>query len=329
MSNYWQVAAGSAGREYSDEFIRYGLAFVGGGTQIDTMARVQPGDRVLLKRGKSELRAVGVVVARDGKHNGCGDKTWLRDFDGWDLEAYCFVEWHVPPKPLSVSGLTRATIQAIRVQKIIDTVEKILKEQPASSFETEPITTRQVEDEELIEFLIRQGLRIAAAEELTATFRRIRRLANYYRHHPAGWDQIREHETRTFLIVPLLLALGWSEQAIKIEQPTSGGRVDLALFDGPFTGDPSECISLIETKGFAQGLSYAPEQARNYAQHFPKCQVIFVSNGYCYKAYRRNENGFSVEPSAYLNVCDPREAYPVNPKIPGALEVLRLLLKRN
>jgi type I restriction-modification system DNA methylase subunit len=77
----------------------------------------------------------------------------------------------------------------------------------------------------------------------------------------------------------------------------------------------------------AEGILYAPEQARNYAQHFPKCQVIFVSNGYCYKAYRRTKNGFSSEPSAYLNIRDPRDAYPLNPKIPGALEVLRLLLK--
>jgi len=103
--------------------------------------------------------------------------------------------------------------------------------------------------------------------------------------------------------------------------------VDLALFDGPFTGDSNESIALIETKGFAQGLSYAPEQAREYARHFPKCRVIFVSNGYCYKAYRCTKDGFSSEPSAYLNIRDPRDAYPLNPKIPGALEVLRLLLK--
>jgi hypothetical protein len=327
MSNYWQIAAGSSGREYSDEFIRYGLAFVGGDTQIETMTRVQPGDRVLLKRGLSEIRAVGVVVERDGKHNGCGDKDWLRDFEGWDLQAYCCVEWHVPPSPLSVSGLTRATIQSTWKPEIIEAVEKVLKEHPVSAVEGEPKPTRRVEDEEIVEFLIGEGLRIAAAEELTSTFRRIRRLANYYFHHSAGWEHIREHETRTFLIVPLLLALGWPEQAIKIEQPTNGGRVDLALFDGPFAGDPTECIALIETKGFAQGLSYAPEQARNYAQHFPKCQVIFVSNGYCYKAYRRTKNGFSSEPSAYLNIRDPRDAYPLNPKIPGALEVLRLLLK--
>lgn len=329
MSNYWQVAAGSSGRDYCDEFIRFGLAFVGGETQIETMNRVQPGDRVLLKRGLSEIRAVGVVVARDGKHNGCGDKDWLRDFEGWDLQAYCCVEWHVPPRPVSVAGLTRSTIERTWKAEIIEAAEKVLKAHPASKIEREPKPTRRVEDEEIVEFLIGEGLRIAAAEELTTTFRRIRRLANYYFQHPAGWEHIREHETRTFLIVPLLLALGWPEQSIKIEQPTKGGRVDLALFDGPFAGKPNESIALIETKGFAQGLSYAPDQARSYAKHFPKCRVIFVSNGYCYKAYRRTKDGFSTEPSAYLNIRDPRDAYPLNPKVRGALEVLRLLLKAN
>jgi hypothetical protein len=327
MNNYWQIAAGSSGRDYSDEFIRFGIAFVGGDTQIDTMTQVQPGDRVLLKRGLYEIIAVGVIVAREGKHNGCEDKDWLRDFDGWDLPAYCYVEWHVPPKPLAASGLTRATIQCTWKSEITEAAEKALKEYPATEIEPEPKLTRRVEDEEIVEFLIKEGLRISAAEELTATFRRIRRLANYYYLHSAGWEHIREHETRTFLIVPLLLALGWPEQSIKIEQPTEGGKVDLALFDGPFTGDSNESIALIETKGFAQGLSYAPEQAREYARHFPKCRVIFVSNGYCYKAYRCTKDGFSSEPSAYLNIRDPRDAYPLNPKIPGALEVLRLLLK--
>jgi len=289
--------------------------------------RATPGDRVLLKRGLSEIRAVGVVVTRDGKHNGCGDKEWLRDFEGWDLPAYCCVDWHVPQSPLSVSGLTRATIQNTRKSDIIKAAEQVLEDHAASNIEVEPKRTRRVEDEEIVEFLIGQGLRISAAEELTTTFRRIRRLANYYYDGPAKWEEIREHETRTFLIVPLLLALGWPEQSIKIEQPVAGGRVDLALFNGPFAGVPNESVALIETKGFAQGLSYAPDQVRDYARHFPKCQVIFVSNGYCYKAYRRTADGFSSEPSAYLNIRDPRDAYPLNPEIPGALELLRLLLK--
>lgn len=328
MTKYWQVAAGSVGRDYSDEFIKYGLAFVGGEVQIATMAQVQPGDRILLKRGLNGIRAVGVVVTRDGKHSGCADKHWLRDFDGWDLQAYCCVEWYVPPSPIVVSGLTRATIQNTWKPEIIAAAEQVLKDYPTSSIEAEPAATQRVDDEQIVDFLISQGLRISAAEELTATFRRIRRLVNYYFTETAiRREDVREHETRTFLIVPLLIALGWPEQSIKIEQPVPGGRVDLALFAGPYAGDPNEAVSLIETKGLAQGLSFAPEQVQIYAQHFSKCLVVFVSNGCCYKAYKRTAEGFSKEPSAYLNIRDPRDVYPLNPKIQGALEVLRLLLK--
>ena len=65
MSNYWQIAAGSAGREYSDEFIRYGLAFVGGNDHIETMTKVQPGDRVILKRVKEEEKTKGGIIIPD------------------------------------------------------------------------------------------------------------------------------------------------------------------------------------------------------------------------------------------------------------------------
>ena len=33
----WQVAAGSSGRDYTDRFLRHGMAFVGGDTQCSTM----------------------------------------------------------------------------------------------------------------------------------------------------------------------------------------------------------------------------------------------------------------------------------------------------
>jgi len=326
MINYWQVAAGSAGRDYSDVFIKYGLAFVGDKKQEATMDLVQPGDYMLLKRGLTEIVAVGEVVVRGGKHRGNGDKKWLQDVDGWDLPAYCFVDWHEPPSPLPVTGLTRATLQKTWDPDIIAAANTCMKSFPVSPIEPEPKLPDRIDDEQIIEFLVGKGLRIAAAEELTMTFHRIRRLAKYYKEN-VDWEDVREHETRTFLIVPLLLALGWSEQSIKIEQPVEGGRVDLALFNGPYNGDSQSAVVLIESKGFAQGLYYAPGQVKGYAMHFPRCKVIFVSNGYCYKAYEDSGCGFSSEPSAYLNILDPRSAYPLNPKIHGTFELLRLLLK--
>jgi hypothetical protein len=328
MTKYWQIAAGSEGRDYTTDFLRYGMAFVGGDRQCEAMAKVEIGDVVLLKRGLTELVAAGRVVAREGKHRGDGDKPFLSDFDGWNLKAWCYVDWCVPGRSVAVTGFTRNTIQQVWIAELIEAAESVLAGAIAE-FQPEPSPCQAIDDEKIVEFLIGKGLRIADAEDLTVTFRRIRRLANYYYEHEAGWEHIREHETRTFLIVPLLLALGWPEQSIKIEQPVPGGRVDLALFDAPFDGNSETAVALIETKGFTQGLSYAPGQAKGYTASFPDCKVIFVSNGYCYKAYERGAQGFPDVPSAYLNIRSPSDRYPIEPSIPGALRVLELLLRRS
>jgi hypothetical protein len=63
MTKYWQIAAGSDSRDYSQDFLRYGLAFVGGSQQIAIMQQVALGDRVIQKRGLGLILAAGVVVA--------------------------------------------------------------------------------------------------------------------------------------------------------------------------------------------------------------------------------------------------------------------------
>jgi len=53
--SYWLVAAGSLGRDYTEDFLKYGMAFVGGNSQIAKMSRVNIGDVVVLKRGLKEI----------------------------------------------------------------------------------------------------------------------------------------------------------------------------------------------------------------------------------------------------------------------------------
>lgn len=132
---------------------------------------------------------------------------------------------------------------------------------PVRSPKSEPTSTSAVSDSEILAFLIREGLRVSAAEELTQALQRIRLLAEYYYNHQP-WSDIREHETRTFLVIPLLLALGWAEQQLKIELPVKGGRVDIACLDRPFSGNPANVVALIETKGFSSGLDFAPRKHR-------------------------------------------------------------------
>lgn len=329
-SNYWQIAAGSSGRDYSNLFLKYGMAFVGGETQIATMREVNAGDIVVLKQGTQSILAAGKVVKKNGVHNGCSDKEWLRDFDGWDLQAYCFVDWKKPKSPISINGLTRATIQRIHQTKHKVAADNILETGDSVSSLPEPAETRVVNDDELLRFLIKQGLRPSSADELTNTISKIRLLADYYYRH-CRWEDIREHETRTFLVIPLLLALGWAEQQIKIELPCSGGRIDIACFSKSYKGNNDECVAIIETKDFSSGLDYAQKQARTYSKDFPNCKAVIVSNGYCYKTYLRNENSqFQTTPSAYINLLRPRDKYPIDPdNVGGALDAIKWLLPNN
>lgn len=323
---YWQVAAGSGGRNYERAFLKYGMAFVGGDVHRATMARVKAGDVMVLKRGRSSIVAAGRVVERDGTVGGDGDKAWLRDFDGWDLPAYCYVCWHVPDEPVEVEGLTRTTIEHTRVFEHHALADRLIKDAPPREPDPEPQPTRQVNDDEILKFLVARGLRPGSADELTETLRRIRVLASYY-YEECSWSQVREHETRTFLVIPLLLALGWSEQRIKIEYPVNGGRVDIVCLAEAQHQDGSDPKLVIETKDFSRGLDHAQRQVRTYGSRFPTCRALVVTNGYCYKAFLREPSGaFSDGPDAYLNVVRPTERYPLRPEsVGGALDLLDIL----
>ena len=241
----------------------------------------------------------------------------------------------MPHTPIETRGLARGTIQRVRQKHLKDLAEQTLQAVPALlTTDPEPPATKEVSDDRILAFLIEQGLRPGAADELTTAFRRVRLLANYY-YRQRSWHDVREHETRSFLILPLLLALGWAEQQVKIELPVGRRRrADLACFLRPY--DPhrpaketdEDCVLILESKGFSQGLDYAPEQAMQYAKRFPNCQTIAVSNGYCYKTYRRDEQGASGDkPAAYINLLRPRDRYPLDPKnVDGCLEALRLLM---
>jgi hypothetical protein len=320
----WQVAAGSVGRDYTSRFLRHGMAFVGGDTQCSYMDQyVQLGDTMILKRGLSQIVAVGRVDMRDGKFHGNGDKEWLHDFDGWDLPAWCYVDWHKLNEPISTTGLTRNTIQGVNQPHLLAAAEEVLNSTPpTTTYGLEPPDTEEVKDETLISELVQLGLRPGAAEELTQALRRIRLLARFYLNR--DWSLTNEHDIRTFLVVPLLIALGWAEQRMKVELSVpGGGRIDIGCFKKPFSGrEDDQCVALIETKGLTQGLDYATSQAHAYADSFPSCKVILVTNGYCYKAFEREGDTFATEPKAYLNINHSRNRYPLDPEyVGGAIDV--------
>src|SRR6266567_1206384 len=266
--------AGSFGREYSKAFLKFGMAFVGGHEHVESIQRVKPDDRILLKKGKSELVAVGRVVARDGKYAGKDDKKWLRDFDGWNLAGYCFVEWHKLDKATAVPGLGRRTIEPATSHSLRQLAEEVLAQNPVHPSDPEPPDVDELKDDEILRFLVAEGLRPAAAEEVGAALRRIRTLAEFYYRH-CSWNDIREHELRAFLVMPLLLGLGWSEQQIKLEYPAkTGGKIDVACFAVPYSKENKAppvgpindtCRLIVETTHFKQD-SITSQSRRRYTQ---------------------------------------------------------------
>lgn len=344
MSTYWQIAAGSAGRDYSKLFLKFGMAFFGAGAT--KLENINIGDTVILKQGITGISAAGKVVQRDGEHRGNHyedspdkkDKEWLLDVDGWDLPAWCYVDWRMPDggKAISVPGLTRGTISRAYQpgpQKVADDI--LATGRPLKETEHKgPEKTKPVADQELLETLLREGLSPSSADELINKIKNIRDLAGYYRKNYDWNANILEHEARTFLVVPLLLALGWSEQRIKIEL----ANVDVAYFNKPYKNweeSRENCVAIIETKSFASGLDYARDQAKSYSDNFPNCKALITTNGYCYKIYLRNKaDGLFPEdpydPSAYINLLEPRDKYPLNPKKGnGALDAIKWLLPSN
>ena len=323
--NYWQIAAGTQGRNYSKIFLSSGMAFVGGTQNERTMGNMQKGDVVVLKEGLSKILAVGEVIEREGKFKGNGDKEWLNHFDGWRLPAYCYVAWRVPNRAIETEGLARAPIQQLRQQRHQVLADEILQAAIHPS-KGEPNKTEEVSDEQMSRYLVAEGLRPGASDELINTFRRVRLLADYYYNH-CEWEEVREHETRSFLVLPLLLSLGWAEQKLKVEFPVAQGKIDIAGFTKSFHKTTSKCSLIIETKGFAKGLDFAPTQAERYAQEMDTCQVVVVSNGQCYKAFRRlSPDNFSQAPEAYLDLKRPRDRYPLDPNVGGALQLLECLI---
>jgi hypothetical protein len=335
--NYWQVAAGESARDYSEVFTKFGVMLVGPGdpgdyfgnkdtykkhhrgSQVKAFAeKVQDSDTVVLKRPSKKLWEVLAVGRVKGEYQYL---PIFEDVERWDLQHCRMVEWVLPEGKMIISGLKRGTFNRIHNQRAIEQIGQVFHQ--GKPTHPEPLTkiASALEDEDLINHLIDNGLRPKDAEDLAQTIHRIRRLVRWYDN--SGAD-IKEHETRAFLILPLLLVLGWSEQKLKIEW----NGIDIAFFEKPYSRKRSlnECIMILESKRFWGGLTYAAKQAEAYAKKFPKCNRLVVADGCCYKLFKRENSDWIY--SAYLNILRPKSRHPYEDNIGGAQDVFLNLMAK-
>lgn len=332
---FWQVAAGEGARDYSPVFLEFGIMAIGAGnpgpyfehkdyyeghrnwrSQVVAFAKkVQLGDVVILKKPyhrQWKILAVGRVTG-EYEYSALFD-----DVEGWDLQHCRKVEWVEPSSKTCVGGLARGTFIRVNSPNLQNKATEILNNGSLRSAEALPPPARRIEGEELVEHLVDNGLRPADAETVIQTIGRVRRLGRWYNTH--GRD-ISEHETRTFLIVPVLLALGWSEQKMKIEW----NGLDVAFFDGVYSKKAkSRCVMILESKRMREGLLYAERQIKRYSERFPECHRLVVSDGICYRLYCKENGEWNWK--AYMNMLNLKERHPYCVNIGGANEIFVKLM---
>lgn len=325
----WQIGTGDYTRDYSKMCLDFGIAIVGPGWPGDArktppelvtendwgirLTQIKVGDVVLLRRGQTLIKAVGRVT-KDYDYS-----LSLSDIHGWDLNHYITLEWLtrrdgqdivLPHAMIGYSSMSA-------IGKNYDAVKEIVNSQELIPYRSErklsdlrypgPVTIDDLKDH-----LIEHGIRIADAENTADTIARIITLVKWYN---KNYPNVLEHELRAFMVIPLLMSLGWSEQKMKLEYD----KIDIALFNAPYTKhtkDQPEII--IETKTFEDGLLLAKEQLNYYAGKYPTCRTMVTTNGYRYNVYKKDADSFGLR--SYFNLLDMRRHDYIENHILGALD---------
>lgn len=341
-ANAWQIGTGDGSRSYSWLFFKYGVAVVGPGDPGEegsesamqyyaanpthtnwggVLNGVKEGDWLIARPGTGRITGVGRVTGpmRYGR--------FFDDVEGWDLQHYVPVEWYRPAGgdhvlQLSRNCLTRATLQGCKLDEVFDAIRATDFERAPADVDVNTLTDPQDADvEEIGDLLVDKGVRIQDAEDVVQTVRRIIRLTSWYYAHDRD---VLEHEIRAFLVLPLLGALGWSEQCTKLEYQ----NVDVALFEAAFQmAVKQEPVMLVEAKVFGNGLAYTVDQLATYAAKFPKCERFVTTNGYRYRTYVRD--GDRLVPHGHVNLLNLRKQNVLEPELLSPLFTLIALSNFN
>lgn len=333
----WQIASGDTGRDYSGLFLQHDLMFMGPG-QVgeyederygDAVARgeitsknkarmvrsfvqdVTPGDLVLLRKGHRVV-AIGLVADEEGGRQGYRYDDTFSDIFGWDLQHTRRVVWQEQLQgelnaiqrggDLFQSYKQQPTFTRVRQQDTLDRIASLIRrcvDRPLRP-RPEPLPP-ELSLEEVGQQLFSKGLANNAVDNVLRAIERQRRLLSWYYAQGEISSRPDEHEVVAHMVLPLLLALGWSEQLLAVEWH----KVDLAAFWGTPT-TPERCVLVCEAKHMGHGLQDVREQAIGYIGKLGLrgCGKILLTQGARFYVYEKvaDEWPTEAEPAGYINL---------------------------
>lgn len=294
----WQIGSGTAGKSCAETFLKYGVGLIGPGdpgpwpgaypkgrkmVYIRQFAeKAVPGDIVVLRQGRSVIRAVG-IIASDYQY-----LTEFEDVDGWDLQHARRVRWPHDFKPYDfqrpVFGGNPTPFSGVNMPEVVNFARQFIQSSPLD-WQTAKLPDLPPQEAELYPVPPEIASIVASAREIVPLYWKYDKFGEW----PAE-DELIAHYT-----IPLLRALGWSVEQIAVKWQ----RVDVALFN-QLPRRPENCRLIVEAKRFGAGLDYALEQARNYLKDFKIMRDVVVTDGIRYRLFEYEE---SSTPVAYANLA--------------------------
>ncbi len=326
----WQIAAGDTDRNFADLCLKWDVILNGPGSEgkwpecrmilekdwglsskklmdIQRFAEmIEDGDIVVLRIGTTDILGVGVVVGGYEWHDEFGD------IDGWDLQHFRRVRWiwryNGTPKVFAAYSLKFGdTTQLLDSEAVLDWIKsiptnqddltRVIKQLPKPSHDA---TIDQIADN-----LFDKGVAGNAINSFTGSIDELIHIARWYQR---SGIRPSESETVTYLVIPLLRALGWTPQKMAVEW----NNVDIALFK-TLPRDNANLSAVLEAKQKDRSCLNAKSQAQYYAEQPGRdsCSRLIVTDGIRYGIYFKKDGKFQYHPDAYLNITKMRDAYPV------------------
>jgi hypothetical protein len=279
----WQIAGGSMGRNYADDFVAHDLIAVGGDpaeAAVEAFGRMRDGDLVVLRDGgsRTEVRAIGVLLGAPPEDFGPYFVA-----QGWPLEYIRRVRWVVedvgridglvlPRVRVSRIGAKGRPLVAARIVASAVGVDRPLRELPTTAV---PVG---IDGLSLPEPL--QSLRLLATRFQSLRFESQQEFG----------PLPRENEATSHFVVPMLVALGWPYHLVAVEWH----RVDVAAFIC-LPRVPENCHLIVEVKHVGIGPRGADSQSAGYKEdrRLPAATARFASDGIRFWAFQ--EGGTTLE----------------------------------
>lgn len=245
MTTVWQISAGDEGRDDAKLFREHDVMLLGPsapgpfdramyrrveglrGSAIRRLekftAEVAAGDVVLLRRG-TQVAAIGVVHADGYRHEPAFD-----DVQGRDIGHARRVVWQdalsgeLAAAPAFPAGPI-AVFSRVFEAAVVAWAEGLRARFAARDLRPLAVGSSSLTAAELGEALGARGL--ASGSRVAEAIERQGRLQRWYREHGRASGRPNEQEVVAYMIVPLLLALGWSEEQLGVKWH----RIDVAGF---------------------------------------------------------------------------------------------------